>query len=56
LNLVCRDLTGNGDTITAIYQKRWQVEVFHQSLKASAALAKSPTRRVAAKQACVSID
>jgi hypothetical protein len=43
LNLVCRDWTGNGDTTTAIYQKRWQVEVFHQSLKANAALAKSPT-------------
>jgi hypothetical protein len=49
LNLVCRDWTGNGDTITAIYQKRRQVEVFHQSLKANAALAKSPTRRVAAQ-------
>ena len=46
LNLVCSDLTCNGDTITAIYQKRWKVEVFHKSLKSNAALAKSPTRRV----------
>lgn len=46
LNLVCSDLTCDGDTITTIYQKRWQVEVFHKSLKSNAALAKSPTRRV----------
>ena len=46
LNLVCSDLTCNGDTIAATYQKRWQVEVFHKSLKSNAALAKSPTRRV----------
>lgn len=46
LNLVCSDLTCNGDTVTTIYQKRWQVEVFHKSLKSNAALAKSPTRRV----------
>ena len=31
--------------ITTTYQKRWQVEVFHQSLK----LAKSPARRVNAQ-------
>jgi hypothetical protein len=46
LNLVCSDLTCDGETITAIYQKRWKVEVFHKSLKSNAALAKSPTRRV----------
>lgn len=46
LNLVCSDLTCDGDTVTTIYQKRWQVEVFHKSLKSNAALAKSPTRRV----------
>lgn len=52
LNLVCSDLTCNGETVTAIYPKRWQVEVFHlclmgyKSLKSNAALAKSPTRRV----------
>ncbi|MFI3155955.1 MAG: transposase [Methylococcaceae bacterium] len=46
LNLVCSDLTCNGDMIAAIYQKRWKVEVFHKSLKSNAALAKSPTRRV----------
>ncbi len=46
LNLVCSDLTCNGDMIATIYQKRWKVEVFHKSLKSNAALAKSPTRRV----------
>lgn len=46
LNLVCSDLTCDGDQITALYKKRWKVEVFHKSLKSNAALAKSPTRRV----------
>jgi len=46
LNLVCSDLTCDGDAIKTIYQKRWKVEVFHKSLKSNAALAKSPTRRV----------
>jgi len=46
LNLVCSDLTCDGDKITTIYKKRWKVEVFHKSLKSNAALAKSPTRRV----------
>ncbi|WP_235187580.1 IS701 family transposase [Methylobacter tundripaludum] len=46
LNRVSSNLTGNDDTITTIYQKRWKVELFHKSLKSSAALAKSPTRRI----------
>jgi hypothetical protein len=46
LNLVCSDLTLDGDHLTAIYKKRWKVEEFHKSLKSNAALAKSPTRRV----------
>ncbi len=45
LNLVCRDLECNGDTVAAFYQKRWKVEEFHKSLKSNAALAKSPTRK-----------
>jgi len=44
LNLVCSDLTLDGEQVTAIYQKRWRVEVFHKSLKSNAALAKSPTQ------------
>ena len=46
LNLVCSDLTCDGDDVTALYKKRWKVEVFHKSLKSNAALAKSPTRKV----------
>lgn len=46
LNLVCSDLTLNGESVTTIYKKRWKVEVFHKSLKSNAALAKSPTRTV----------
>ena len=30
--------------LTAIYQKRWKVEEYHQSLKQNASAAKSPTR------------
>ena len=40
------DLEVGWNTITTIYQKRWQVEVFHKSLKSNAATAKSPARRV----------
>jgi hypothetical protein len=46
LNLVCSDLTCDGEAVTTIYKKRWKVEVFHKSLKTNAGLAKSPTRRV----------
>jgi hypothetical protein len=46
LHLVCSDLTCDYDGITTTYKKRWQVEVFHKSLKSNANLAKSPTRTV----------
>jgi hypothetical protein len=46
LNLVCSDLTCNGEQVAAIYQKRWKVEAFHQSLKSNAGLAKSPARNI----------
>ena len=46
LNLMCSDLTCDGETVTTIYQKRWLVELFHKSFKSNAALAKSPIRRV----------
>lgn len=46
LNLVCSDLTLDGDQVATIYKKRWKVEEFHKSLKSNAALAKSPTRTV----------
>lgn len=38
------DLTLAYDHITALYQKRWSVEVYHKSLKQNASLEKSPTR------------
>ena len=44
LHLVCSDLTCDYDAITTTYKKRWNVEVFHKSLKFNANLAKSPTR------------
>ena len=43
MHLVCSDLTCDYDAITTTYKKRWQVEVFHKSLKSNASLAKSPT-------------
>jgi hypothetical protein len=46
LNLVCSDLTLDGEQVTTFYQKRWNVEVFHKSLKSNAGLAKSPTQTV----------
>ena len=46
LNLVCSDLTCNGEQVATIYQKRWKVEEFHKSLKSNTGLAKSPTRTV----------
>ena len=44
--LACSDLDCDATMIEAIYQKRWQVEVFHQTLKSNTALAKSPTKCV----------
>jgi hypothetical protein len=44
LNLVCSDLTCDGQQATTLYKKRWKVEEFHKSLKSHCALAKSPTR------------
>ena len=46
LHLVCSDLTCDYDFVTTSYKKRWQVEVFHKSLKSNASLAKSSTRTV----------
>jgi hypothetical protein len=44
--LVCSDLACSFDQITTIYRKRWNVEVYHKSLKQNAALEKSPTHTV----------
>jgi hypothetical protein len=42
--LVTSDLSLTADQIATIYQKRWNVEEYHRSLKQNASLAKSPTR------------
>ena len=44
LYLVSSDMTLDGDRMMNLYQERWQVEVYHKSLKQNASLACSPTR------------
>jgi len=44
LYLVTNDLTLDYAAITTLYQRRWGVETYHESLKGNAALAKSPTK------------
>jgi hypothetical protein len=44
--LVTSDTTLSGDDITTLYQKRWNVEPYHKSLKQNASLEKSPTQTV----------
>lgn len=44
LYLVSSDTTLTYDEMTTSYQKRWQVECYHQSLKQNVSLAKSPTQ------------
>lgn len=46
LYLVSSDTSLSYLHITTIYQKRWNVETFHKSLKQHAALEKSPTKTV----------
>jgi hypothetical protein len=46
LYLVASDTTLSFDDITTIYQKRWNVEPYHRSLKQNASLEKSPTQTV----------
>jgi hypothetical protein len=46
LYLVTSDLELTYDDITTIYQRRWNVETYHKSLKQNASLSKSPTKTV----------
>lgn len=46
LYLVTSDPDLTYDEITTIYQKRWNVETYHKSLKQNASLSKSPTKTV----------
>ena len=44
--LVTSDTTLDGNGMATIYQKRWNVEPYHKSLKQNASLEKSPTQTV----------
>lgn len=44
LYLVSSDTNLNYERITSLYQKRWQVECYHKSLKQNVSLTKSPTQ------------
>jgi hypothetical protein len=44
LYLISSDRTLNFDHLTTIYQRRWNVECYHKSLKQNVSLAKSPTQ------------
>ena len=46
LYLVTSDTTLDAPRMQTIYQKRWKVEVYHQSLKSNASFAKSPTKTI----------
>ncbi|WP_333875014.1 IS701 family transposase [Methylobacter sp.] len=46
LYLASSDLQQTYDQITTLYQKRWNVEVFHKSIKSNTGLAHSPTRTI----------
>lgn len=49
LYLVCSDLQCDADTLMTGYEKRWQVEVYHKSLKQNANLASSPAFSASAR-------
>lgn len=44
LYLACSDIELTNEQITTIYQKRWNVEVFHKSIKSNTSIALSPTK------------
>ena len=44
--LVCSDVQLTSEQVITIYQKRWNVEEYHKSLKQNASLEKSPTHTV----------
>ena len=46
LYLVSNDTAQDSDTLYNIYKKRWNIEVYHKSIKQNASLSKSPTKRV----------
>lgn len=46
LYLVSNDTTLDASTMTTTYQKRWEVEQYHKSLKQHTAIAASPTKTI----------
>jgi len=46
LYLISNDLDSSGSQLYKIYQKRWIIEQYHQSIKQNASLAKSPTKTI----------
>jgi hypothetical protein len=44
LYLVSNDIGRDADALYQIYQKRWQIEVYHKSIKQNSSLTKSPTK------------
>ena len=44
LYLISNDLSATAAPLETIYQIRWKVEVFHQSIKSNTSVAKSPVR------------
>ena len=46
LYLACSDFNCDLTRLEAIYKKRWNVEVFHKTLKSNTGLAKSPTKSI----------
>jgi len=46
LNLICSEITLDGDSVSTIYEKRWKVEEFYKSLKHNVDLASSPTKTI----------
>ena len=44
LYLACSDINCDASKIETIYKKRWNVEVFHKTLKSNTGLANSPTK------------
>lgn len=44
LYLISSDMTVSSDRIKTIYQRRWNVEVYHKSSKQNVSLSKSPTQ------------
>lgn len=46
LYLACSDITLDYQHITSLYQKRWNIEEYHKSIKSNTAFAKSPTKTV----------